>query len=134
MPSIRKGSFSLSLTYSDGNYSNNLFGDKAYYDAWLNTCELSFDLKRNFRSRNKDGNDYIDVNELNEERDKLRTIQIFDSSIASTIKKKREEINSMEFRVSLLMDSYPRIICKIHNFTFDDTISAVTFRIEKILQ
>lgn len=98
MPSIRKGSFPLSLTYSDGNYTNNLFGDKAYYDAWLNTCELSFDLKMNFRSRNKDGNDYIDVNELNEKRDKLRTIQIFDSSIASTIKKKkrRNQLNGIQ--------------------------------------
>lgn len=130
----RKGSFSLSLTYSDGNFSNNLIGDNAYYDTWLNTCELSFDLKRNFRSRNKDGNDYIDINELNGQRDKLRTVQIFDSSIASTIKKKIEENNSMEFRATFLMDSYPKILCKIHSFTFDDSFSAVTLSIEKILQ
>ena len=87
MVKLRKGSFSLSLTYSDGNFSNNLVGDNAYYETWVNTCELSFDLKRNFRSRNKDGNDYLDINELNEQRDKLQTVQIFDSSIASTIKK-----------------------------------------------
>lgn len=133
MKIIRKGSFALTITYSDGNFTNNLIGDNATYDTRVNTCEFTFDLKRNFRSRNKDSNDYIDINELNEQRDKLRTVQIFDSSIASTIKKKREEIKSMEFRVSLLMDSYPRIICKIHNFTFDDSVSAVTFRIEKIL-
>lgn len=134
MKIIRKGSFALAITYSDGNFTNNLIGDNATYDTRVNTCEFTFDLKRNFRSKNKDSNDYIDINEMNEEREKLRTIQIFDSSIASTIKEKREEINSMEFRVSLLMDSYQRIICKIHNFTLDDSVSAVTFRIEKILQ
>lgn len=124
----------MSLTYSDGNYTNNLNGYDATYDTQGNICEFTFDLKRNFRSRYKDGNDYIDVNELNEQSDKLRTIQIFDSSIASTIKEKSEEINSMEFRVSLLMDSYPRIICKIHNFTFDGSVSSVTLRIGNISQ
>lgn len=134
MPSIRKGSFSLSLTYSDGNFTNNLNGDNASYDTCVNICELSFDLKRNFRSRNKDSNDYMDINELNEQRDKIRTVQIFDSSIATAIKKKIEENNSMEFRATFLMDSFPRLLCKIHSFTFDDSVSAVTFRIEKILQ
>ncbi len=134
MQIIRKSSFSLSFTYSDGNFTNNLVSNNATYDMRENICEFSFDLKKNFRSRNKDGNDYIDVNELNEQRDKLRTIKIFDSSIALTIKEKIEAINSMEIRVSLLMDSYPRIICKIHNFTFDDSVSSVTLRIGKISQ
>lgn len=76
----------------------------------------------------------MDINELNEQRDKIRTVQIFDSSIATAIKKKIEENNSMEFRATFLMDSFPRLLCKIHSFTFDDSVSAVTFRIEKILQ
>ena len=133
MKIIRKGSFALAITYSDGNFTNNLIGDNATYDTRMNTCEFTFDLKRNFRSRNKDSNDYIDINELNDQRDKLRTVQIFDSSIAATIKE-IEENNSMEFRATFLMDSFPRLLCKIHSFAFDDTVSTVTFRIEKNFQ
>lgn len=81
MPVIRKGSFSLSLTYSDGNFTNNLIGANAAYDTRVNTFEFTFDLKKKFRSKNKHGNDYLDINGLNEQRDKLRAVQIFDSSL-----------------------------------------------------
>ena len=51
MPVIRKGLFSLSLTYSDGNFTNNLIGDNAAYDTRANTYEFKFDLKKKFPSK-----------------------------------------------------------------------------------
>jgi hypothetical protein len=134
MQIIKKASFSLSATYSNGNFTHNLIGKNAYFDVWLNTCEFMFDLTGNFRIRNKYDHSYLDINEMNEQRDKLWTVQIFDSSIASTIKEKIVENDSMEFRATFLMDTYPKILCKINSFTFDDSVSTVTLRIGKILQ
>ena len=78
--SLKKGGFSLHVAYA-GTYTNNLYG----YDARVRirpTVEISLDLNRNLRTKNKSENGYIDARELADgEIDQLEVVQICDERV-----------------------------------------------------
>ena len=78
--SLKRGGSSLHVAYAD-TYTNNLYG----YDARVRirpTVEISLDLNRNLRTKNKSENGYIDARELADgEIDQLEVVQICDERV-----------------------------------------------------
>jgi hypothetical protein len=58
--SLRKGVVGVSVTYSDGDYSNNLTGCNIELEQVSNCLCISVDLARNIRVRNKQENCFYD--------------------------------------------------------------------------
>jgi len=79
--SLRKTTASVSVTYSHGNFSNNLTGtDFELEYSEVQIC-LSINLEGNLSVRNKSANCYSDVCELAEDNASLRSVQIDDSHV-----------------------------------------------------
>lgn len=89
--SLRKGSAGVSITYSDGDYSNNLYGSGFTVETYENTICLGIDLSSNLRVQDKAGNCYDDICSLIEKHSKLKWVQIDERQVieglASTYQK-----------------------------------------------
>jgi len=88
--SLRKTSAGVSVTYSNGNFSNNLTGTD--FAVEVNDCiiKVSIDLSCNLRVRNKESNCFFDANELAEDHTLLKSIQIDNQQIFDGLIKTRE--------------------------------------------
>ena len=73
---LRKSVVGVSVTYSNGDYSNNLTGCNIELEYVSNCFCLSIDLTRNIRVRNKQENCFYDRYELAKQRLKLSSVQI----------------------------------------------------------
>ena len=74
---LRKSAVLVSITYSRGGFSNNLYAGPCSMADSDGTAYLVLDFSRNLQTRNKrENNSYTDACELAEEHSDLRTIQI----------------------------------------------------------
>jgi hypothetical protein len=64
--SVKKGSIGLYISYSDGNFTSNLYGRNFQFEQKDNEIIFSIDLTKNIKTRNKQMNSYIDIMELKE--------------------------------------------------------------------
>jgi hypothetical protein len=81
MTSLRKGSTVLGVTYSDGGYTNNLFGSAIAVEMRDGRFTIVIDMTSNFRVRNKGTNTYLDAEELATKRGVLSAIQIDETKV-----------------------------------------------------
>lgn len=73
---LRRTPAGIYINFTNGNFSNNLYASHFTLDEGDGTITLSLDLDANLRTRFKTGNDYLDVVELAEHQDELRSLQI----------------------------------------------------------
>ena len=79
--SIRRAAVGVSVTYSDGGFSNNLMGSSIEVDALPDFLCVSIDLARNIHVRNKRANCFDDGCQLAERYAKLGSVQIDDRQV-----------------------------------------------------
>ncbi|MFC2027122.1 hypothetical protein ACFLU3_00385 [Chloroflexota bacterium] len=101
--SLRKTSSGVSVTYSTGNFSNNLTGTNFTVEATDEIIRVGIDLSSNLRVRNKQSNCYFDANELAKDHSLLKSLRIDGSKIiASLIETRQMYIDaSWELELSL---------------------------------
>ena len=73
---LRKTSAGVSITYSTGNFSNNLTGTNFAVEVNDGCIKVSIDLSCNLRVRNKQSNCFFDANELAEDHSLLKSLQL----------------------------------------------------------
>jgi len=79
--SLRKTSAAVSVTYSTGNFSNNLTGTNFTIEAEDKIVKIGIGLSCNLRIKNKESNCFYDANELAQDHDQLKSLQIDDKKI-----------------------------------------------------
>lgn len=100
---LRKTAVQVSVTYSDGNFSNNLNGTDFRLSESEKEILLSVDMSSNLRVRNKSSNCYADAVELAEDHTKLDMFQIDDEQIVKGLvaTKKNNSNASWFFQIDL---------------------------------
>jgi len=78
---LRKTAAHVSITYSHGNFSNNLNGTDFLLHESENEILLTVDLSSNLRVRNKESNCYSDAIELARDHSTLDMLQIDEQQI-----------------------------------------------------
>lgn len=100
---LRKTAARVSITYSNGNYSNNLTGtDFSLYESEGRIC-LSIDLSGNLRVRNKESNCYADARELAEEHSTLEAVQIDERQVIEGLSKANQRTPNPRWELQLLL-------------------------------
>jgi hypothetical protein len=79
--SLRKTTAGVSVTYSNGGYSNNLAGTDFAVEESEDFICLSINLAGNLHVRNKESNCYYDACELAERYSTLKSIQINEKQV-----------------------------------------------------
>ena len=74
--SLRDTAAGVSVTYSNGGYSNNLTASHFAVDESVGVICVKVDMSRNLRVRNKGENCYYDACQLVRDHSKLTSIQI----------------------------------------------------------
>ena len=99
--SIRKKSASLSLSYSDGDYTNNLSGYSISYEIDGEVLVLEVDIEPNYRVRNKDGNAYLDAIEFTEKKNLLKSFELTEDQVYSRVREVlvREKLRRIHLRL-----------------------------------
>lgn len=69
------------MTYTDGNFSNNLYGTEFELEESEDVLCLSINMDCNLRVRNKDANNYTDACDLAYYYEVLESIQIDDPKV-----------------------------------------------------
>src|SRR5271157_239294 len=100
---LRKTSAGVSVTYTDGNYSNNLVGSDFTLDASDESICVSVDLSCNLRVRDKDSNSYYDACELAEEHSKLLSLEIDDLRITNGLGTAHQRHRKARWQLELRM-------------------------------
>ena len=78
---LRRSVVGVSVTYSGGDYSNNLIGCNLELEYVSNRFCVSIDLTRNIRVRNKHENCFYDGCQLIEQHAELSSVQIDDEQV-----------------------------------------------------
>jgi len=79
--SLKKTAAGVWVTYSDGEYSNNLAGSDFTVEESQGHICLRIDLSCNLRVRNKEDCCYYDACELAEQHSKLKSVQIGEDQV-----------------------------------------------------
>lgn len=100
---LRKTTASVSVTYSHGNYSNNLTGTKfELKQSGADIC-LTINLEGNLSVRNKSANCYSDACELAEDHASLKSLQIDDSQVIDGLLNADEKAPNARWKLKLLL-------------------------------
>lgn len=101
--SLKKTTASVSVTYSDGNYSNNLMGTEFELEQSGADICLCINLESNLSVRNKSANCYSDACELAEDQASLKSVQIDDSQVIGGILSANEKTPNAHWKLKLLL-------------------------------
>lgn len=111
--SLKKTSTVVSVTYLDGDFSNNLSGIDCKIEKSAQEIVLSIDLSQNFAVRNKAQNDYLDAVQLEKKLDLLASLSINDQQVVGGVKKAIELYPAASLRLELVLrDAAKRSIKK----------------------
>lgn len=99
---IRKGISIVPITYTTGNYSNNLVGSDFCLDSNGSTLRLIIDFSKNLRSRIK-GNAYHDACELLEDYSHLETICIDEQKIIDDLSFAHTQTKNRAWEIQLIV-------------------------------
>lgn len=100
--SLRKTTASVSVTYFDGNYSNNLTGTEFELEQLEAVICLSVNLESNLSVRNKSVNCYSDACELVKDHASLKSVQIDDSQVIGGLRDADEKTPNAHWKLKLL--------------------------------
>ena len=98
---LRKTSAGVSVTYSTGNFSNNLTGTDFTIEAEDDIIEIGIDLSCNLKVKNKGSNCFYDANELAEDHSLLKSIQIDDDKIVDGLSKANKKYPDAVWKLEL---------------------------------
>ena len=101
--SLRKKSAGISVTYSGGNFSNNLIGAEFELEESEGCACLSINLASNLSVRNKAVNCYADACELAEDKLSLASVQIDEGQVIDGLiaAKNRNPVTRWELKLLL---------------------------------
>jgi hypothetical protein len=99
--SLKKTSVGVSVTYSTGNFSNNLTGTDFTIEAEDDIIEIGIDLSCNLKVKNKESNCFYDANELAEDHSLLKSIQIDDDKIIDGLSKANKKYPDAVWKLEL---------------------------------
>jgi len=99
--SLRKSTSGISVTYSNGNYTNNLVGAEFELDESESRICLNINLDGNLRVRNKAVNCYDDACELAECHTILKAVQIDEEQIIKGLIKAHQRNPSAHLELQL---------------------------------
>lgn len=100
--SLRKTTTGISVTYSDGNFSNNLTGTEFELEESKDSLTLSINLAGNLHVRNKSANCYADACELVENHSSLQSVQIDEERIIDGLIAAAQKTPNLPWRLTLL--------------------------------
>jgi hypothetical protein len=101
--SLRKTTAGVSVTYSDGNYSNNLMGTEFELEQSEAGICLSINLASNLAVRNKSANCYSDACELAEDHASLKSVQIDESQVIDGLLNANQKTPNARWELKLLL-------------------------------
>lgn len=101
--SLRKTTASVSITYSHGNFSNNLTGTEFELELSETEICLSINLWGNLSVRNKSANCYSDACELVEDHALLKSVQIDDSQVIDGLLNANTKVPNARWKIELLL-------------------------------
>ena len=101
--SLRKTTAGVSVTYSDGNFSNNLTGTEFELEHSEADICLNINLEGNLSVRNKSANCYSDACELAEDHASLKAVQIDDSQVIDGLLNANEKAPNARWKLKLLL-------------------------------
>lgn len=127
---LRKTSSPISITYSKGDFSNNLLGTNFKVDNSHENIVFSIDLSSNNKVRNKDTNSYYDVNDLLIKHSELETLQIFENKIIYDISLLFKNNKSKNWELELIIAEKGTLKYKINKIQIDGNI---TFHVNCLL-
>lgn len=100
---LRKTAASVSVTYSDGNYSNNLAGTEFELEQSEAGICLNINLEGNLSVRNKFASCYSDACELAEDHASLKSVQIDDSQVVDGLLSANQKTPNARWKLKLLL-------------------------------
>ena len=101
--SLRKTTADISITSSDGNFSNNLTGTEFELEESEDRICLSINLAGNLGVRNKTANCYADACELVEDHSSLESVQIDERQIIDGLIAARQRTPNARWELKLLL-------------------------------
>lgn len=101
--SLRKTTIGLSVTYSNGSYSNNLMGANITLEESKDSLFLCIDLSSNLRVRNKASNCYYDACELVEQHSSLKSVQIHETQVIDGLVAAHQKIPAAYWKLELTL-------------------------------
>lgn len=101
--SLRKTAASVSVTYSDGNFSNNLTGTEFELEQSEGVICLSINLAGNLGVKNKAANCYSDACELAEDHASLKSVQIDEGKIIDGLLNANQKTPNARWELKLLL-------------------------------
>lgn len=99
--SVRKKTSGVSVTYKNGNFSNNLIGNNFELDLRENIIEFHLSLEPNLRVRNKESNCFFDAKELIEDFTLLKELQIDEEKIYEEVSSKLKSNPDLPWKLTL---------------------------------
>lgn len=127
---IRKTSFGVSVTYKNGNFSNNLNGKNATILVENNVLYFTIDLSPNLRVKNKAANCFYDINELADDHLLLDTLQIDDDGILKGLAKvwKNNQNANLQLQLDIAEKGFFKFLVSVSGssgsvlFTFQEAV------------
>lgn len=101
--SLRKTAAGVSVTYSHGNFSNNLMGTEFELEHSEADICLSINLEGNLSVRNKSANCYSDARELAKDHALLTSVQIDDRQLIDGLLNVNQKAPSARWTLKLLL-------------------------------
>jgi hypothetical protein len=101
--SLRKTTASVSVTYSHGNFSNNLTGTDFELELSETDICLCINLRGNLSVRDKSENCYSDACELVNDQALLKSVQIDDSQVIDGLLNANKKVPNAHWKIKLLL-------------------------------
>jgi len=98
---LRKSDTRISVYYDSGNYSHNMHGRNIAIDTGDSRNLVFIDLSKNYRSRNKESNSYLDIIEIQEDADDLTSITIHEEKLIEPIGREMESKTTNKWKIEL---------------------------------
>jgi len=100
---LRKTTAGISVTYSDGNYSNNLMGTEFELEQSEAGICLSINLASNLAVRNRSTNCYSDACELAEDHASLKSVQIDEGQVIDGLVIANQKTPNARWQLKILL-------------------------------
>jgi len=125
---IRKSSAGLSVTYYDGDYTNNLIGVSFSVKIIDDDIVFYIDMTRNIKVRNKEENCYFDAKELIENHSNLKSLAIYEDHIIEELTKIYKRYPDANWEIDLDFGTEARFIYAI---TMNFSESALLIKVQE---
>ena len=131
--SIRKSTTHLGLTYSNGNYTNNLFCKNIEIDTTTKTNKVILNLEGNLRVQNKEVNSYADAKELIEEHRDLSLIQISEDQVTQALIAAEKKNPSYPWQLEITLGAQITYLYNLDDLKLKRDPITIDFKVSNVL-